>query len=322
MVHGGNSISVVIPVYNCEKSIKKVVDEAIIELGKLDRIEDFNIVLVNDFSKDNSLNVCKEISRTNPNVSVISFSKNFGQHNALIAGLTQVKGDYVICMDDDLQTHPSEIRKLLNELITCDYDVVYAKYSSKQHSYLRNVASDANDIMAKWLINEPKHIKVTSFFIAKKFVVDEVIKYQNPYPYLSGLIFRVTQNIGSVEVVHYKRNLGKSNYSFAKLILLSLNGFTNFSIKPLRIASLSGFIFAFASFLVSLLLVIKKLMDPNLQVGWTSIMLVCIFFGGLQLMSIGLLGEYIGRIYLSINGTPQYVIKETYNMPVRESDNV
>lgn len=308
------NLSIVIPVYNSERTIPSVIDEIERAIGAESVFRDYEVILVNDGSRDNSLETCKSLCEEHPNVKVVNFSKNFGQHNALMAGLARATGDFVVCLDDDLQTHPSQIQIMYAWLIDHNFDVVYAKYPDKKHSAFRNFGSLINDVMAKWLIDEPKHIKATSFFIARKFVIREVVKYQNPYPYLSGLIFRTTQNIGSVEITHFKRTIGKSNYTLTKLIKLWLNGFTNFSIKPLRIASVSGALFALLSFLLSFILIIRRLMDPNMQIGWTSIMLACFFFGGVQLMSVGLLGEYIGRIYLSINGTPQYVVKEEFGM--------
>jgi undecaprenyl-phosphate 4-deoxy-4-formamido-L-arabinose transferase len=191
---------------------------------------------------------------------------------------------------------------------------VYAQYKSKKHSLYRNAGSKLNSAMAEHLINKPSHVEMTSYFIARKFVIDEVVKYDSPYPYMAGLVFRVTQNIGGVYVEHRERQNGKSNYNFKKLVSLWFNGFTNFSVKPLRAASFMGFLFSITGFLTILFFILRKILDPNVPLGWTSTIVLIMFFGGIQLICIGLLGEYVGRVYLSINKTPQYVIKETQNI--------
>lgn len=312
------NLSVIIPVFNAECTIDNVVSLLINELSKIDSIILNEIVLVNDNSKDNTLEVLQRLSSSNKYIKVLNFSKNYGQHNALMAGFNNVTGDYVLCMDDDLQTHPSEVHKIFNHLIENDYDVVYANYQNKKHNGFRNIVSIINQKVEKWLINSPDGINSSSFFICRKFVIAEIVKYRNPYPYISGLIYRVTSNVGCCNVIHFERFSGTSNYNLKKLIKLWLNGFTNFSIKPLRVATLTGIVFSFLSFLLGIIILIQKIVIPSVQLGWTSMMLMVIFFGGIQLMSIGLLGEYIGRIYLSINETPQYVIRDTFEYSAKE----
>ncbi len=308
------SISIVIPVYNSSKTIERVIVEVEQAILKINNIKDHEIILINDNSRDESLKVCKKICEANKKVRVLSLSKNFGQHNAIMAGLSFADGDYIICMDDDLQTPAYEIGTLIDTLEMEDYDVVYGRYESKKHSKFRNFGSSINYIMAVSLIDQPKEIQVTSLFIMRKFVVKEIIKYENPYAYLSGLIFRVTKNIGNVTVQHRERKEGKSNYTLGKLFRLWLNGFTNFSIKPLRVATVLGFIFSIICFIFMIYLIVRKLIDSNVQLGYTSTMVAIVFFGALQLITVGLLGEYIGRIYMCINKSPQYVVKETYNL--------
>lgn len=314
-------LSIIIPVYNSSKTIKEVILEIEKTISENENIKGYEIILANDGSRDNSVDICKEISKKNSNVKFLNLSKNFGQHNAIMSALNHATSDYVVCMDDDLQTPASEINNLLKNIEENNYDVVYAKYKEKKHSNFRNFGSYINHVMATKLINQPENIKVTSFFIMKKFIVDEIVRYKNPYPYLSGLIFRVTQNIGELTVEHRERKEGKSNYTLTKLFGLWANGFTNFSVKPLRIASMLGGIFSILSFIYVIILFIRKLLDPSLQLGWTSIMISIIFLGAIQLLSIGLLGEYIGRIYLCINNNPQFVVKESYNMDNQEVEN-
>jgi len=225
-----------------------------------------------------------------------------------MAGFNYANGEYIITMDDDLQNPPEEIMRLVRK-IEEGYDVVYAKYASKKHSAARNLGSKINDIMAKVMVNKPEDIYFTSFRIIRRYVVDEIIKYKGPYCYVDGLILRITTNLSSVEVTHLERKVGKSNYNLIKLVKLWMNGFTSFSVLPLRVATFSGFIMSFIGFISIIILIIQKF-TSDIELGWTSIMVSVIFFSGIQLISVGLLGEYMGRTFLSINNTPQYIVKE------------
>ncbi len=312
------TLSVVIPVYNSQNTIKEVVDRLTVSLCDMDKLVLHEIILVNDASVDNSLAVCKNICTRNKSVKLISLSKNFGQHNALLAGFRYSSGEYTASIDDDLEKLPEDLIKLINTLEADQFDVVYGIYSSKKQSELRNLGTHFNDIMATHLINKPKKIKTSSFLVFRKFILDEMLKYDNAFPYIHGLIFRTTQNVGNVDLEaglsQGKRIVSQSNYTLRKLIKLWLNGFTNYSIKPLRALGLMGFIFSLASFLYIIFIILQKIFDPQRQMGWTSLMAVIVFFGGVQLISIGMLGEYIGRVFLCINKTPQYVIKESANL--------
>jgi len=314
-------LSIIIPVYNSEKTIEEVVSEIEIAVSNLNSKYDLEIILVNDYSKDNSLQVCKNICKHKSFVKLISFSKNFGQHNALMAGIKIASGDYIISMDDDLQTPPNEIGKLIDELERNNYDTVFGKYKTENKSIFRVFGSFVNDKMANILAEKPKYIKINSYFIMKRYIADEIIKYEHAYPYMGGLIFRVTQNVGNVLIQHRDRKIGKTNYTFIKLLQLWFDGFTNFSIQPLRISSVFGLFFSITGFVYLLIIIIRRIINPGIPAGWTSIMAAIIFFGGIQLLSIGLLGEYIGRVFLSINKKPQYVIKEKNSIEKVKSKN-
>jgi len=303
-------ISIIIPVYNSESTIKIVVEDI---KETLSNKSNFEIVLVNDGSKDNSYKKCKELARKYSFIKFINLSKNFGQHNAILAGLHFVKGNYIIFMDDDLQTSPEAIPELIDK-IEEGYDVVYANYYYKYHSKLRNIGSWINNVMTNILLKKPKNLKITSYFIIKKYLIDEILNYTGPYPYLGGLILRSTDNIGMIDITHEKREYGKSNYSFMSLLRLWINGFTNFSVKPLRISFFLGILFSSIGFLFSFFLLIRKLIYPQVVLGWTSIIIAILLFSGVQLISIGLIGEYVGRIFLTQNKQPQYIIKEKYNI--------
>lgn len=303
------SISFVIPVYNSENTIALVVEEIKDTMTYLGEEYIYEIILVNDFSKDNSLKICKKLCDTSQLIKLISFSKNFGQHHALMAGLRETTGEYIVFLDDDMQTPPKETIKLIDALEK-GYDVVFAQYSSKRHSLLRNLGTKINSMMAKALLQKPKEVEMSSFVIVRRFIANEIIKYDNPFLYLPGLIFRTTTNIGGVLVEHRERHSGRSNYNLRKLLSLWFNGFTNFSVKPLRISSIVGFIFSITAFISMVVFTVKKIIYPDIQTGWTSIIVLIMFFGGIQLISLGLVGEYVGRIFLCINKAPQYVIKE------------
>lgn len=304
------TISFVIPCYNSSKTIENVSKDIINTISKYYQYE---IILVNDGSKDNTISVLTKLAKTNKKIKVIDFSQNFGQHSAIIAGLRYAKGSIIVCLDDDGQTPASESTKLI-KAIQNGSDIVYAKYKNKNHSTFRNFGSRLNDKMACWLLNKPKDLYISSFFACKNFIAKEMIKYQNPYPYIQGLALRSTTNITNVETEHLARKEGKSNYSFTKLISLWLNGFTSFSVKPLRLSSFVGFACSIAGFIYGIILIIRKLTNQTQVLGYSSIMSVLLFLGGIILIVLGLVGEYLGRIYISINNSPQYVIKNKINI--------
>lgn len=302
-------LTIVIPVFNSEKTISTVCNEITNTLsGKYY----FEIILINDGSTDNSFSVCKGLSKKFNFIKLINLSRNFGQHNAILAGVNCSKGDYLVFLDDDLQTPSNKIISLIEKLEE-GFDVVYANYKYKYHSLIKNFGSKFNDLMGNILFNKPKNIQITSYFASKRFLADEIKRYGGPYPYLGGLILRSTKNIGKITIEHLTRKSGKSNYSFIKLLRLWLNGFTNFSVKPLRIAFLLGFIFSIIGFILALILIIRKITEPNIVIGWTSTVVSILIFSGIQLVFMGLIGEYVGRIFLSINKQPQFVVKEKFN---------
>lgn len=310
IVESKKEVSVVIPCYNSQDTIEDVVELTIEEFSSLN-IEHFEFVLVNDCSKDKTWDKIKELSKMFTYVKGINLSKNFGQHNAILAGLNYAKGDYVLCMDDDLQTHPSQINKLLKKLKE-GWDVVIASYPKKEHNVLRLLGSKFNQMTMR-IIGMPKELEFQSFFIMKKFVYVEIIKYKNPYSHLQGMIYRTTHHIANIEVEHFPRNVGNSNYSIKKLFALWVS-FTNFSVLPLRIVFFLGFIVSNIGFIGALFIVVKKILSPSYAIGWASIMFSIFVFSGMILISIGVLGEYIGRVFTSINQSPQYVIREDINV--------
>lgn len=271
---------------------------------------DYEIILVNDCSPDNTFQVIEKLCREHENITGVNLAKNFGQHSALMAGFHYVSGDIVVCMDDDGQTPPSEVHKLLEVLEDDEIDVVYAEYSHKKHSIFRNMGSMINSKMAQYLIGKPKDLYVSSYFAARRFIIDEIISYKNPYPYVIGLVLRTTKNIANVEVEHRERQEGSSGYTMKKLLALWFNGFTAFSVKPLRVATVVGMAFSLVGFLYLIYTIINKFLNPAVPLGWSSTMAVLLVVGGCILFMLGLIGEYIGRIYISLNNSPQFVVKK------------
>lgn len=301
-----NKISYVIPCYGSEHTIIGVVTDIKMLMKQDLKNYQFEIILVNDGSPDRVHNVIIENYSKDKDIKYIQLSKNFSQHNAVMAGLHHTTGDVIICLDDDGQSPVYEVPKLLNELNE-DIDVVYAKYRAKKHSRFRNFGSKINDYMLRMMLGKPQDLYISSFFAMKRYVKDAMIEYKNPYPYLGGLILRITDRIKNVETDHLDRNDGSSGYNIRKLLKLYVNGLTNFSVKPLRISLFFSVTFILIAVIASVYLVINKLLNPEIPVGWTSMMIVLLFVGAAITFLLGLIGEYIGRIYISINNIPQYV---------------
>ena len=311
-------LSFVIPCYRSANTIETVVNEirktiqtrnASIPLTEQAERYFYEIILVNDCSPDNVWSVIQRLAANDTRIKGICLAKNFGQHCALMAGYAQTTGDYVISLDDDGQTPASETFKLVDKLEE-GYDVVYGYYKhSAQHKF-RQLGTWINKKMAETIIGQPRTLRTTSFFIMRKFIVDEIVRYPHPFAYISGLIFRATKNLGNVQVQHRRRLEGRSGYTIAGLIGLWVNGFTAFSVKPLRAATYIGLCCALMGFASGLFVIYKKLMFPDVPVGYTSMLATIFFIGGMIMFMLGLIGEYVGRIYISINQSPQYVVRE------------
>lgn len=308
-------ISFVIPCYRSAKTLPGVIEEIDGKMKELSQYE-YEIILVNDCSPDDTFEVIRKICGERKEVKGIGFARNFGQHAALMAGLRHSEGDYVICLDDDGQTPADEADKLIDKLEE-GYDAVYARYEHKKHSLFRNFGSRMNELMTRTMLNKPADLYVSSYFAVKRFVVEDMIRYENSYPYVIGLVLRTTGNITNVNVNHRQRQEGTSGYTFKKLINLWFNGFTAFSVKPLRLATGIGSIAAVIGFIYGIYTVIKKFVVPDVPLGFSAMMSVMVFFGGMIMIMLGLIGEYIGRIYISLNSSPQYVIRESLNLEER-----
>ncbi len=311
-------ISYIIPCYRSEKTLEAVVNEIRDTMVNLYQYT-YEIILVNDCSPDNTFAVIRKLCAENKNIIGLDHAKNFGQHAALMAGFHFASGDIVVCLDDDGQTPADEVDRLLAKLED-GYDVVYAAYDSKKHSAFRNIGSSVNKKMTEVMLGKPKELYLSSYFAARRFVIDEMMKYQNAYPYVIGLVLRTTRNICNVKVNHRERMEGRSGYSLRKLIALWVNGFTSFSVMPLRIASYGGVFVAILGFMYAVYTIIAKIIDPNRVIGWSSIIAILLILGGFILIVLGMVGEYIGRIYISLNNSPQYVIRTVLNYEKDEKD--
>lgn len=304
-------ISFVIPCYRSEETIRGVVEE-ILELHKTHMDDDYEIILVSDASPDNVWDEIIKLSQEYPIVKGFELAKNFGQHAALLAGYKETRGDIVVSLDDDGQIAVEDTYKIIDHMYEGKgYDVVYGKYHVKKHSTFRNLGSKMADWMGVHLLGVPKNLGGSSFYAAKRFIIDEMCKYTNAYVFLPGLVFRSTRNVDAVFVNHRAREIGKSNYSFSSLLSLWINGATTFSVKPLRIAAFLGCISAFAGVVFSIVLIIRKLLNPSMQAGWASQMCVTLVMCGTILLLLGVVGEYVGRIYMSENHSPQYVMRQS-----------
>lgn len=304
-------ISFIIPCYCSALTIRQVVEEVEATYAELSQYET-EVILVNDASPDDDATweVIARLARDKKNVTGINLARNFGQHAALMAGFHAAAGDIIVCLDDDGQTPAKESTKLI-AAIEKGADAVYARYLNKQHSAARNFGTALNEWMARVLIGKPKALYVSSYFAVRRFVADEMMKYDGSYPYVVGLVLRTTRNIVNVDVQHKSREIGRSGYTFGKLFSLWLNGFTAFSIKPLRVATFTGGVFALLGFLYGIYTIIKKFVNPEVPLGFSAMMCAIVLMGGMIMVMLGLVGEYIGRLYMTGNHSPQYVIRET-----------
>ncbi|MDD5594870.1 MAG: glycosyltransferase family 2 protein [Candidatus Omnitrophica bacterium] len=299
--------SLVVPVYNSSGTLVHLYERIQVVFKKLQ--ETYEIIFVDDASKDDSWKVLEGLHNRDKQVKILQLSRNFGQHNSIMCGFNFANGEYVITLDDDLQNPPEEITKLIKR-IKEGYDVVYGTYVKKRHNLIRNFGSR----FIQWMYKKVFRLKnnLTSFRIIKSEIVKSIISFDKNYCFIDGLLAWNTTNIGYIEVEHKKREHGRSGYSFLKLLNLSMNMVTNFSIVPLQIASILGFVFSIFGFIMTISIFLKKLIFDISVSGYTSLIIAITFFSGIQLFCLGLIGEYIGRIHLNINEKPQFSIRKKF----------
>jgi glycosyltransferase involved in cell wall biosynthesis len=305
MKRGDYSLSIVIPVYNSAGTIGKLVDE----LAKLAIDGGMEIILVNDGSRDNSSAVCENLVEKHlMPITYVNLARNFGEHNAVMAGLRHARGEYVITMDDDMQNPPSEVVKLFNHARASGRDVVYTFFQNKEHDSFRNIGSWLTNRAADMLLDKPRGLYLSSFRCMNAFVVEQICQYTGPFSYIDGLILQITQNIDTVEVVHLKRAVGRSNYTLRKLIHLWLNMFVNFSIIPLHISTILGIVLSVIGILGAIEVTFEYFFLGTPR-GYGTIVCTILIFSGVQLFILGLMGEYLGRLHLTSNKKPQYIVR-------------
>jgi undecaprenyl-phosphate 4-deoxy-4-formamido-L-arabinose transferase len=309
-------LSIVVPVYRGAATVGALV-EALSDLKPAGGLE---IVLVNDGSPDDSGDVIRALLPTaRVPITYLEHARNFGEHNAVMTGLRHARGAYVITMDDDLQNPPEEVVRLYDHARLGGWDVVYTRYAKKEHDGWRNLGSRFANKVADWLLDKPKGLYLSSFRCMSAFVVEQVAKYRGPYPYVDGLVMQVTQRIASIEVAHYPRAVGRSNYTLKRLALLWLNLATNFSVVPLRVAVFAGAALGVMGMLLAAFVVLEAILGYT-PPGWASTMTIYLLLTGVQFMILGVLGEYVGRAFLSANGKPQGVVREA--IPARDPESV
>ena len=304
-------VSIIIPCYNSEHTIGKVVDLAVEEFEKLEGYE-CEFVLVNDYSRDGTWKAIQELAERYSNVKGVNLAKNFGQHNALMAGLRQAGGELLIGMDDDMQNHPSQIPQFLEKMEE-GYDVVFGVFRQRRFSLMKNITGSISRYLLWHLLDRPKDIQMSSFWCCRRYVRDEAVKYEGSNVFLQVLFFRTTHNIANIEVEHFKREVGESNYNFRRGLKLFMSCL-NYTEIPLRLATFFGMLFSGAGFIGAIAVIIQKIIRPDMAVGWSSLMCAMLVFFGITFLMLGIIGEYMGKMILNINKTPQYVVRETANI--------
>lgn len=307
-------LSFVIPCYRSEKTIEKVIDEIIDTVAQREGY-DYEVIAVNDCSPDGVYEVLRRIAAANRRVKVINFAKNMGKHAAVLAGYAAARGDYIVNLDDDYQCPTYELWKLLEPVERDECDYATAKYTVKKEVWYKRAGSNLNVWMSHIMLGKPMNLRFENFSVMKAFVAKEVIRYRNPYPYLEGLVLRVTRRIKCVPMEQRERgDDNTSGFTLKKSISLVMNGLTAFSVKPLRMASLCGVVFAILGFIMGIVIIVRRLVNPAVPMGYSSMVSILLFSSGLIMLMLGLIGEYLGRIYICINDSPQYVIRETINL--------
>ena len=307
-------ISFVIPCYRSEYTISKVVDEIKATIAMRDGY-DYEIICINDCSPDGVYDVLVRLAESDRRIKVIDLAKNMGKHAAVLAGYAVASGEYVVNLDDDFQSPVYNLWQLIDPLEKDLCDVVTANYIEKKQAWWKNIGSNFNHLISGLLLDKPKDLRFDNFNAMKLFVAKEMIKYKNPYPFLDGLIVRTTNRIMAIEMEERNRaDDRKTGYTLKKSINLFLNNFTSFSVKPLRVSTGVGLVAAIMGFIWAIVTFVRKIINPAVEIGYTSMLIIILIIGGLILISLGMLGEYIGRIYICLNASQQYVIKKTINI--------
>jgi len=312
-------LSIVVPVFRSAECLPELARRVKKEVAC--HFQSFELILINDGSPDTSWEVILRLTSEHSFVTGVNLRKNAGQDNAIMAGLNVATGEVVVIMDDDLQHDPSDI-VALHKQIGCGFDVVYARFEQKQQALWKNLGSWFNDRVAVRTLGKPKNIYMSPYKAIRREVIREIIKYPGPYPYVDGLIFAITSNITQVRATHHTRYSGTSNYNLIRSIKVWLKLATGFSGFPLRMVALLGITMSCGAFLLSAFFILYALIWSRGPEGWASVIVVILFIGGVQLIGIGAVGEYVGRIFVTQNARPQFTVKEICRGGVTENQNV
>ena len=300
-------LSVVVPVYNASRTIQRVVES----VSALQIDGGLEIILVNDGSDDDSAVVCAGlVESASVPVTFVNLARNFGEHNAVMAGLGSARGRYIVTIDDDLQHDPADIAALHSHCRDGGLDVTYTYWDEKRHGLIRNLGSSLTNAMASLIMGKPKDLYFSTFRCMSRFLVENILRYNGPYPYIDGLVLQITDKIGKMKTTHHDREAGRSGYTTRRLIRLWLNIFVNYSVMPLRLSTVVGIGLSFLGLIYTIRIITIHLMDGTPE-GWASLMSVVLLFSGAQLVVLGVMGEYLGRIHLTNNRKPQFVVRET-----------
>ena len=301
------ALSFVIPLYNSAATIESLVRD----IEQLTIPGGHEIVLVNDGSADGTTAVCRQLVRSaRVPITIVEHARNFGEHNAVLTGWRHARGTHVVNLDDDGQNPPAEAVRLWQHAVQHNLDVVFGHYEVKQHSLFRNAGSWLTNRMTDWALDKPHGFYLSSFRCVSGFVTRQVADYRGPYPYLDGLLLQITQRIGSINVRHDARRAGRSGYTLRRLVRLWLSAWLNFSLLPLRGATMIGLLTATAGLAAFAVVVWLWVIDRGPAYGWGWVMATVLVFSGTQLVMLGLIGEYLGRMFLTVNQRPQAVVRE------------
>lgn len=308
-------LSVVIPVYGSAAILPALAERLEAALGPALGPERYEVVLVHDCGPDDAWQVIESLAASRPWLRGLDLRRNAGQHNAIMAGLAVARGRFIVTMDDDLQHDPADVPRLLQALAD-GHDLVYAQFTQRRHALWKRAGSRFNDMVAQRLLKKPEGLYLSPFRAFVAGLRDEVLRYQGPFVYVDGLLLQSTspRRIGTITATHHARSDGQSGYSLRKSISLWLQMATSFSIVPLRLVSLAGALASLFAFLLGVLVLAQKLREPSLPLGWASLIVSILFMGGLQLLALGAIGEYTGRVLLNVNNRPQYVVGRSVNL--------
>jgi undecaprenyl-phosphate 4-deoxy-4-formamido-L-arabinose transferase len=297
-------LSVVIPVYRSARTLHALVERLVSVLNGTGMA--YELIFVDDGSPDDSWKVLSELRKAHPaRITAIQLMRNYGQHNALMCGFRHAQGHLVVTMDDDLQNPPEEIPKLIEAIQVGDLDLVYGTYDLKKHSSWRNISSGIVNLFYRLVFHN--QVTVTSFRIIRRALLESIFSYSLNFTFVDGLLAWNTQRIGQVRVEHLPRAEGRSGYSLAKLVVLALNLFTNFTLLPLQVVSVLGFLTAAGGLALAVLCLGFYFVNGISVPGYASTIIAILVLGGVQLLALGIMGEYLGRLHLNVNCKPQYV---------------